>query len=290
MLLSELEHHSNIVPWQQAAAARGAEVLAVPVTESGDIDLDALDRLLDERVALVALNHVSNALGTINPVAEITRRAHAVGALTLVDGAQAVAHFDVDVQALGCDFYALSGHKMFGPTGIGALWGRRELLEKMPPFLGGGEMIELVSFAGTSYAQLPYKFEAGTPDIAGAIGLGAAVDFLRGLDRVALAAHEDHLLRLCIERGEAFGLRRVGAPRQAAAVYSFILPGAHPGDVGMLLDEQGVAVRTGHHCAQPLMSRFDVPGTVRASLAFYNDEEDIERLFDALAKARQLLI
>ena len=289
VLVSWLEHHSDIVPWQLAAQSVGAEVVPIPVTADAEIDLAALDDLLDERVRIVAVNHVSNALGTVNPVAEIARRVHAVGALLLVDGAQAVGHWDVDVQALDCDFYCFSGHKLFGPTGIGALWGRRELLEAMPPFFGGGEMIETVTFAGTTFAGLPFRFEAGTPNIAGAIGLAAAIDYLATIDRVAAAQHEEALLAATIAAAaEIPGLRRIGAPAHSAGIFSFVLDGCHPSDVGMLLDEQGIAVRTGHHCAQPLMARFDVPGTVRASFSMYNTLGDVERLIDALRRAQAL--
>jgi len=289
ILVSWLEHHSDIVPWQLVAAQAGAEVLPIPVTADAEIDLAALEDLLDERVKLVAVNHVSNALGTVNPVEEIARRAHAVGARVLVDGAQAVGHWNVDVPALGCDFYCFSGHKLFGPTGIGVLWGREELLEAMPPFLGGGEMIETVTFAGTSFAGLPFKFEAGTPNIAGAIGLAAAVDYLAGIDREAAAEHEERLLEAAIEGGATIpGLKRIGAPQRCAGIFSFLLEGCHPSDVGMLLDEQGIAVRTGHHCAQPLMARFDVPGTVRASFSMYNTMDDVERFLDALRRAQAL--
>ena len=289
VLVSWLEHHSNIVPWQLVAAATGAEVVPIPVSDSGEIDLDALDALLDDRVKLVAVNHVSNALGTVNPVAEITRRARAAGAVVLVDGAQSVAHWPVDVQALDCDFFIFSGHKLFGPTGIGVLWGREALLEAMPPFLGGGEMIETVSFTGTTFAELPFKFEAGTPNIAGAIGLAAAIDYLGGLDRAAAAEHETALLQRTLELAdEVPGLRRIGTPAHAAGIFSFLLEGTHPSDLGMLLDQQGVAVRTGHHCAQPLMDRLGIPGTVRASYSIYNTQEDVQRLFDGIHKARSL--
>lgn len=289
ILVPWLEHHAGIVPWQMAAAATGAEVVPVPVTDAGEIDLDAFDELLDERVRLVSVNQVSNALGTINPLAEIISRARAVGALVLVDGAQAVGHFPVDVQALDCDFYTFSGHKLFGPTGIGVLWGREELLEAMPPFLGGGEMIETVSFAGTSYNSLPFKFEAGTPHIAGAVGLAAAIAYLDGIDRAAAARHEEWLLRETIERtADIPGLRRVGTPAKSAGIFSFVLEGSHPSDLGMLLDEQGVAVRTGHHCAQPLMERLVVPGTVRASYSMYNTFADVEALVAAIRKAQAL--
>jgi cysteine desulfurase/selenocysteine lyase len=289
VLVSWLEHHSNIVPWQLVAAATGAEVVPIPVTDAGEIDLDALDALLDGRVKMVAINHVSNALGTVNPVQEIARRARAAGALVLVDGAQSVAHWPVDVPALGCDFYAFSGHKLFGPTGIGVLWGREELLEAMPPFLGGGEMIEQVAFPTTSFSGLPFKFEAGTPNIAGAIGLAAAVDYLAGLDREGAAAHEEALLQRTLElAAEVQGLRRIGNPDHAAGIFSFLLEGTHPSDLGMLLDQQGIAVRTGHHCAQPLMARFGIPGTVRASYSIYNTQEDVTRLFEGIRKAQRL--
>jgi cysteine desulfurase/selenocysteine lyase len=289
ILVSWMEHHSNIVPWQIVAGATGAEVIPIPVTDAGEIDLDALDTLLDERVKMVAVNHVSNALGTINPVQEICRRATAAGARVLVDGAQSIAHWPVDVEALGCDFFTFSGHKLFGPTGIGVLWGRESLLRAMPPFLGGGEMIETVSFDGTTYADLPFKFEAGTPNIAGAIGLRAAIDYVDGLDRAAAADHEAGLLGLTVElAAEVAGLRRIGTPVHAAGIFSFLLEGTHPSDLGMLLDQQGIAVRTGHHCAQPLMARFGIPGTVRASFSIYNTAEDVQRLFEGLHKARSL--
>jgi cysteine desulfurase/selenocysteine lyase len=290
ILVPALEHHSNIVPWQLVAQEKGAEVVPIAVTEKGDVDLDALDQLLDKTVKMVVMGHVSNALGTVNPVVEVVKRAHSVGAKVLIDGAQAVAHWPVDVQALGCDFYAFSGHKLFGPTGIGVLWGREELLNAMPPYQGGGEMIETVSFAGTTFNALPYKFEAGTPDIAGAIGLAAAVDYLQALDRVAAAEHEAALLAYAVEKGRACrGLRRIGEASVVAGVFSFLLEGAHPADVGMLLDQQGIAVRTGHHCAQPLMEQYGIPGTVRASFAIYNTMEDIDRLFAGLEKVKSFL-
>lgn len=289
ILVSLLEHHSDIVPWQLIAERCGAEVIPIPVTEDAEIDLDALDDLLDDRVKMVAINHVSNALGTVNPVKDIASRAHAAGALLLVDGAQAVGHWDVDVQGLGCDFYCLSGHKLFGPTGIGVLWGREELLEAMPPFLGGGEMIETVSFSGTTFNGLPFKFEAGTPNIAGAVGLAAAIDYLSGIDRVAAAQHEARLLASTIElASEIPGLKRIGKPEHSAGIFSFVMSGCHPSDLGMLLDEQGIAVRTGHHCAQPLMAHFEVPGTVRASFAMYNSQDDVVRLIEGLRKAQAL--
>ncbi len=289
ILVSYLEHHSNIVPWQLAAAATGAEVVPIPITEAGDIDLQALTGLLDERVKLVAVNHVSNALGTINPVAEISRLAHAAGAKVLVDGAQAIAHMPVDVQSIGCDFYVFSGHKLFGPTGMGVLWGQEALLDTMPPFLGGGEMIETVSFSGSTWNALPFKFEAGTPNIAGAIGMAAAIDYLAGIDIAAAAAHECSLLQQSIDlAGDIDGLRRIGNPAQTVGIFSFVLEGVHPSDLGMLLDEQGIAVRTGHHCTQPLMAHYQVPGTVRASYSLYNTADDVERLFAGIHKAKRL--
>ena len=289
VLVSYLEHHSVIVPWQLVCAERGAELVPIPVLDCGDIDLEALDQLLDERVKMVAVNHVSNAIGTVNPIAEIIEKAHAVGAKVLIDGAQAVAHWPVDVQALDCDFYTFSGHKLFGPTGIGVLWGKEALLDAMPPFLGGGEMIETVSFAGTTFNTLPFKFEAGTPHIVGAIGLAAAIDYLNGLDRHAAAAHETSLLQYTLElAGEIEGLRRIGNPDHAAGIFSFLLEGTHPSDLGMLLDQQGIAVRTGHHCAQPLMDHYGIPGTARASYSIYNTHEDVDALFAGIRKAKSL--
>lgn len=289
ILVPWLEHHSNIVPWQMAAQSVGAEVVPIPITDRGEIDLDALDALLDERVRLIAINHVSNALGTINPIETIIAKAKQIGARVLVDGAQAVGHWDVDVQALDCDFYVFSGHKLFGPTGVGALWGKRDLLDAMPPFLGGGEMIDRVSFEGTTFNELPFKFEAGTPNIAGAIGLAAAIDYLGGIDRVAAAQHEQRLLAATLTECEAIaGLRRIGSPANCAGVFSFVMDGCHPSDVGMLLNEQGIAVRTGHHCAQPLMDRLGVPGTVRASFSMYNTEEDVRSLLAGIRKVQAL--
>lgn len=290
IVLTAMEHHANIVPWQMVAEATGARILVLPVTEAGALDLDALPALLGERTRLVAVTQVSNVLGTVNPVAEIIRLAHAAGALVLVDGAQAVNHFAVDVRALDADFYAFSGHKLFGPTGIGVLYGRRALLDAMPPWQGGGEMIERVSFAGTTYAEVPWRFEAGTPHIAGAIGLGAAIEWLQALDREAAAAHERALLeRLDAGLDAIPGVRRIGTAAGRVSVASFVVEGAHPTDVGLLLDQQGVAVRAGHHCAMPLMERFGIPGTVRASLALYNTAAEVERFLQALDKAMGFL-
>lgn len=289
VLVSGMEHHSDIVPWQLICGERGAQVIPIPVTDDGEIDLEALDSLLDERVKMVAVNHVSNALGTINPVQAIAAKAHSVGALCMVDGAQAIAHWPLDVQQLGCDFYAFSGHKLFGPTGIGVLWGLEALLEAMPPFLGGGEMIDRVSFDGTTFNRLPFKFEAGTPNIGGVIGLGAAVRWVQGLDREAAEEHEQLLLRRCDELAQSVrGLRRLGPERNRVGVFSFLLEGTHPEDLGTLLDQQGIAIRTGHHCAQPLMSRFEVPGTARASFSLYNTLDEMEALFAGLKKIQEL--
>jgi cysteine desulfurase/selenocysteine lyase len=289
VLLTTMEHHSNIVPWQLVAAERGAVVRVVPIDDEGTLDLDAFRRLLGPRTRLVAVGHVSNALGTVNPVAELARAAHAVGALVLVDGAQAVAHARVDVRALDADFYAFSGHKVFGPTGIGALYGKRALLEAMPPWQGGGDMIRTVSFAGSTWADLPSKFEAGTPDVAGAVGLGAALAWFAALPFDAVAAHEADLLAYGTEvLRRVPGLRLVGTSPHKASVLSFTLEGVHPHDIGTLLDLEGVAVRTGHHCAQPVMERYGVPATARASLALYNLRDDLDALVAALSKVRAL--
>ncbi|BCD96587.1 cysteine desulfurase / selenocysteine lyase [Marinagarivorans cellulosilyticus] len=291
ILVSELEHHANIVPWQILAQKKGAKVVPIPLTDAGDIDQQAFTALLTDKVKLLAVSHVSNALGSVNPVKAMVAQAKEKGITTLLDGAQAVAHFPIDVQALGCDFYVFSGHKLFGPTGIGVLWGQKELLASMPPYQGGGEMIETVSFEGTTFNGLPFKFEAGTPHIEGVIGFGAAIDFLATLNHEQVAAHEADLMAYIIEQAKACtGLTLIGQAAHQAGAFSFLLEGAHPADVGMLLDQQGIAVRTGHHCAQPLMSRFNIPGTVRASLSIYNTRDDIDRLFAGLEKAKQFLL
>ncbi|MCL5042904.1 MAG: cysteine desulfurase [Gammaproteobacteria bacterium] len=291
VLVSAMEHHANIVPWQMVAADCGASVEPIPVDETGTLDMQALRFMLEDgRVKMVACGHVSNALGSINPVEEIVALAHGAGALCLLDGAQAIGHFSVDVQALDCDFYVFSAHKLFGPTGVGVLYGKSALLQAMPPWQGGGEMIETVSFAGSTWNQLPWKFEAGTPDIAGVIGFGAAIDYVQALDRAAAEAHELDLLHYAESRArEVPGLRLIGTSADKVAVMSFLLEGAHPADVGTLLDQQGVAVRTGHHCAQPIMDQFAIPGTVRASFSIYNTRADVDRLFVALEKVRQFL-
>ncbi|WMS87601.1 aminotransferase class V-fold PLP-dependent enzyme [Pleionea litopenaei] len=291
ILVSALEHHSNIVPWQIVCEQTGAELRVIPVNAAGEIELDEYYAMLNESVKFVSVNHVSNALGSINPVKEIIDAAHKIGAKVMIDGAQAVPHFAIDVQTLDCDFYAFSGHKLFAPTGIGVLYGKEQLLEQMQPYQAGGEMIEVVSFNGTSYNKLPYKFEAGTPNIAGAIGLGAAIDYLNQLDRPALLAYEDRLLAMATEKAKAIGgITLVGTAKNKTGVMSFLLDGAHPHDVGTLLDQQGIAVRTGHHCAMPIMQQFKIPGTIRASFSFYNNESDVKRLFTALEKAKSFLI
>lgn len=290
VLISSLEHHANIVPWQQVCRRTGATLRVLPLREDASLDTSRLDEFITERTRIVAVVHVSNALGVINPIDEIIRRARTVGAAVLIDAAQAVAHFPIDVRQMDCDFLVFSGHKLFGPTGIGALYGRQALLEAMPPYQTGGEMIETVSFETSTWNQLPYKFEAGTPHIAGAVGLGAALDWLTAQDRAALLAHENDLRDYVTERARAFsGLRIIGDTPSKVATLSFLLDGAHPNDVGTLLDQQGVAVRTGHHCTMPLMNLLGIPGTIRASFAPYNSRDDIDRLFAALEKAARFL-
>lgn len=291
ILVSAMEHHSNIVPWQLIAAVTGAKVEAIPVDANGNINMLAFDAMLDANVKMVAVGHVSNSMGTVNPVEKIVVLAHAVGARVLIDGAQALSHWAVDVQALNCDFYVFSAHKLFGPTGLGVLYGKEDLLNAMPPYQGGGEMIETVSFAGTTFNQLPYKFEAGTPDIAGAIGLGAAIDYLNAINRIAAAKHEQALLTYAEEKARATpGMKLVGTATHKTSVMSFLIEGTHPADVGVLLDKQGIAVRTGNHCAQPIMDQYGIPGTVRASFSFYNTFEEVDRLFAAIEKAKTFLV
>jgi cysteine desulfurase/selenocysteine lyase len=289
VLISWLEHHSNIVPWQILCEQTGANLRVAAINELGEIDLDSFDTLLTERTRIVAVSHVSNALGTVNPIRQIIQQAHAVGAVVLIDGAQAIPHFAVDVQELDCDFYVFSSHKMFGPTGSGVLYGRRSLLEQMPPYRGGGDMIASVTFAKTTYNQLPYKFEAGTPNIAGVVGMGAAIDYLNSIDRVAALAHEDEVLAYATERlREVPGTRIVGEAREKTGVLSFIVANAHPHDVGTVLDREGIAVRTGQHCAQPVMDRYGIAATIRASLAIYNTRDDIDALIKGLARVREV--
>ena len=289
ILITALEHHSNIVPWQLLCEEKGALLRVVPITTDGDVILDEFERLLNSRTKLVAISHISNALGTVNPVAEMIRMAHRINAHVLVDGAQAVPHASVDVQALDCDFYAFSGHKLYGPTGVGVLYGKAALLEAMPPYQGGGDMIRTVSFTKTTYNSLPYKFEAGTPDIAGVIGLGAAVDYVTniGLDRIAV--YENELLGYATEQiRKISGLRIVGTAMNRAGLVSFVLEGVHPHDLGTILDRNGIAARAGHHCAMPVMDLFGIPGTTRASFAFYNTREEIDALVAAILKAREV--
>ncbi|MCB1953781.1 MAG: cysteine desulfurase [Zoogloeaceae bacterium] len=289
ILITTLEHHSNIVPWQMLCEQTGAVLKVAPVNEIGEVELAGFDALLSPRTRLVAITHISNALGTINPVAEMVEHAHAVGAVVLVDGAQAVAHQAVDVQALGCDFYAFSGHKLYGPTGIGVLYGRAELLAAMPPWQGGGDMIRTVSFERSTYAEAPQRFEAGTPNIAGAVALAAAIDYVQALGMKRIVAHEHALLEHATAALRAIpGLRMVGTAANKAGILSFMIEHIHPHDLGTILDSEGVAIRAGHHCAMPLMTRFGIPGTARASLAIYNDETDIAALVTAIEKAQAL--
>jgi cysteine desulfurase / selenocysteine lyase len=283
VIVTAMEHHSNIVPWQLLCEEKGARVIAAPITGAGELDLDAFERLLTDRTRIVALAHVSNTLGTINPVDAIVDLAHRRGIPVLVDGAQAVAHMPVDVQALDCDFYAFSGHKVFGPTGIGVLYGKLPLLESMPPYQGGGDMISSVTFERTCYNAVPYRFEAGTPHIAGAVGLAAALDYLDRLDLNQVAAYERDLLAYAIASLSALpGVRLVGTAAEKAAVLSFLVDGVHPHDVGTVLDRDGIAIRAGHHCCQPLMDRLGVPATARASLALYNTRAEVDALAESV--------
>jgi len=289
VLITAMEHHSNIVPWQLICAERGAVLRVAPMNKRGEVLMDDFARLLSPRTKLVAVAHVSNSLGTINPIADIVRLAHAKGAAVLVDGAQAAPHAPIDVRALGVDFYTVSGHKMFGPTGIGLLYGTTERLEALPPYQGGGDMIKTVTFAKTTYAEPPAKFEAGTPNIAGAIGLGAAIDYLRGLDWEAVQAHERDLLTYATERlGALPEVDLVGTAAHKASVVSFTVRGVHAHDVGTIVDQEGVAIRTGHHCTQPVMDFFGVPATARASLAFYNTRADVDALVSAVQKVTRV--
>jgi cysteine desulfurase/selenocysteine lyase len=290
LLVSAMEHHSNIVPWQMACEKTGAMLKVIPMNSMGELEMDVFDQLLSERTRLVFCNHVSNALGTINPIKEIITKAHAVGAAVLVDGAQAAPHFKVDVQKLDVDFYTLSAHKVCGPTGIGLLYGKRSWLEKLPPYQGGGEMIAEVSFEKTTYADLPHKFEAGTPNIAGGIAFGAAIDYMNQIGFEAIAAYEEELLVYATNQLKQIeGMEFIGEATNKASVISFNLRGIHPYDVGSILDKLGIAVRTGHHCAQPVMQHFNVPGTVRASFAFYNTKEEIDIFVEGVKTAQRML-
>ena len=289
LLVSAMEHHSNIVPWQILAEQSGATLKVIPMNERGELRLDEYQKLLTPRARLVAVAHISNSLGTINPIKEMVRLAHAQGVPVLVDGAQGAPHLVIDVQDLDCDFYTVSGHKMFAPTGVGVLYGKAAHLEAMPPYQGGGDMIRSVTFAKTTYAPIPAKFEAGTPDIGGVVGLGAAVDYLRALDRKAAAAHEQDLLEYATTRlATVGGLSIVGTAAHKASVISFVLEGIHAHDVGTIVDQAGVAIRTGHHCTQPVMEFFNVPATARASFAFYNTREEVDVLVEALQGVRKV--
>ena len=289
IVITHMEHHSNIVPWQLLCEQVGARLRVAPIDDSGTLQLDELQRLMGPRTRLVSVVHLSNSLGTINPVGDIVAMARARGIPVLIDGSQAVYHMPVDVQALGCDFYVCTGHKLYGPTGIGVLYGREALLEQMPPYQGGGDMIRSVTFEKTTYAELPHKFEAGTPHIAGAVGLGAAVDYILGVGFDALAPHEADLLAYgTAALAEVKGLRIIGTAARKASILAFVMKGAHPHDVGTIVDTEGVAVRTGHHCTQPIMDRFGVPATARASVAMYNTREEIDALVRALHRVREV--
>lgn len=292
VLVSSMEHHSNIVPWQMACSEVGAQLCVIPVAANGELQLEKLDELIGDRTKLVAVVHASNALGTINPIKEIIKKAHTVGAKVLIDGAQASSHLQIDVQDLNCDFYAMSAHKMYGPTGVGILYGKRKMLESLPPYMGGGEMIKEVSFAGTTYNDIPYKFEAGTPNIADVVAFGKAIDFVNGLGKPKIEAHELQLLKHGAEKLALIdGLRFIGTAHHKVSVISFVVDGIHHFDLGMLLDAKGIAVRTGHHCTQPLMDSYGIEGTVRASFAVYNtiDEVDyfVENLGQVIKKMRK---
>jgi cysteine desulfurase/selenocysteine lyase len=290
ILVTTMEHHANIVPWQILGDRAGAKLKVAPITESGELIVEKFVELLTPRVKLAGVVHVSNVLGTINPVAELARAARKRGIPLLVDGSQALPHMPVDVRALGCDFYALTGHKMFGPTGTGALWARKEILREMPPFFGGGEMIRDVRFGGTTYADPPHRFEAGTPNIAGFVGLGAAIDYIESIGRDRIAVAERDLLDYATSALKTVpGLRIIGEAKHKAAVISFLIDGVHAHDLATLLDHEGIAVRSGHHCAHPLMQFYGVPATCRASFAFYNTGEEIDRFIEAIARVRKML-
>lgn len=291
IIISTLEHHSNIVPWQVLCEEKGAILKVIPITDNGELELDAFEKLLTDKVKLVSIVQVSNALGTVNPVKQIIDMAHRAGAVVLVDGAQSSVHLDIDVVEMDTDFFAFSSHKLYGPTGIGVLYGKKELLETMPVFQGGGEMIKEVSFEKTTYNELPYKYEAGTPNIADTVAFKAALDFINETGKAAIRKHEDELLAYATAKLEAIeGLRIVGKAKEKVSVVSFVIDKAHPQDIGILLDNRGIAVRTGHHCTQPLMQRLGIPGTIRASFAAYNTREEIDELVTGLQKAIKLLV
>ncbi len=290
IIISAMEHHANIVPWQVAAQRSGAKLVVAPINEKGELNVVMYKKLLNNKTAIDAMTHVSNTLGTINDVKEIVHCAQQVGAITVIDGAQAIGHDCVDVQDLDCDFYAFSGHKLFGPTGIGVLFGKEARLEQLPPFQTGGEMIKTVTFQQATWNALPYKFEAGTPNVAGAIGLSAAIDYLNNIDRAGAIAHEQRLMNYCIALAQDMhGITLYGTASNKMAIFSFLLGDAHPSDVGTLLNQQGIAVRTGHHCTMPLMNELGISGTVRASFSLYNTEEEVAMLFTALAKAKTFI-
>ena len=290
VLITHLEHHANIVPWQLACQRTGAQLKVIPIDENGDLCLDELDRLVSPKTKIMAFNHISNALGTVNDVRYLCAYAQARGILTLIDGAQAIAHTEVDVQELGCDFYVFSGHKLYGPTGVGVLYGREDLLNSLPPYQGGGDMIEEVTFEGSTYKPVPSRFEAGTPNIAGAIGLAAAVDYVQGLGLATIHAYESDLIQYGVEALSTVpNLKLIGTPQNRASAISFIIDHTHPHDVGTLLDGYGIAVRVGHHCAQPIMSRFGVSATTRASIGVYNQKSDFDHLAKSLHKVIRML-
>ncbi|MDJ0958098.1 MAG: cysteine desulfurase [Arenicellales bacterium] len=290
ILITEMEHHSNIVPWQMLCQQTGAELKVAPMNDNGELILEEYEKLLNPRTKLVGMVYVSNALGTINPVKQMVKMAHKVGAVTVVDGAQAVAHIPIDVKDLDCDFFAMSSHKVYGPTGMGALYGKERILEEMPPFQGGGDMIDYVSFEKTTFNKLPYKFEAGTPHIAGAVGFEAALKYVQNLGLGVISAHERGVLQYATQRIlEIPGVRIIGTAGLKCSILSFVLNDVHPSDIGTILNLHGVAVRTGHHCAMPVMQHFDVPGTVRASIGLYNNREDIDIFIEALTRAKQML-
>ena len=290
IIISTLEHHSNIVPWQIVCQSTGAKLKIAPVNDAGELIFEEYEKLVNKKTKLVALTHISNALGTVNPVQKLTKVAKEVGAVVLIDGAQSIIHAKIDVQAIGCDFYVFSGHKALGPTGIGVLYGREDVLQSMEPWQSGGDMIKTVSFEETTYNEIPYKFEAGTPNIAGAIGLSEALNYFSQFDLEKVEQHEHCLLNKAIQRALSIpNLQLVGTAKNKSSICSFVVEGVHPNDLGTLLDQQGVAIRSGHHCAMPLMSRLNVPGTARASFAFYNSQEDVDRVFDAIEKALFIL-
>lgn len=290
ILVSEMDHHSNIVPWQMVAERTGARVIPVPITDSGELRMDLFENMLSVRTKIVAIAHVSNVLGTVNPIKPIIDKAHAIGAKVLIDGAQAIAHIKVDVQALDADFYAFSGHKIYAPNGIGVLWGKRVVLESMPPFMGGGEMIENVSFEKTTYNRLPYKYEAGTPDYVGSRALASALDYISGIGIESIAEYEHQLTVYATEKLlDIEGVRIIGTAENKSSVISFVVDGIHPYDIGSMLDKFGIAIRTGHHCAEPLMNRYSIPGTVRASFSFYNTMQEIDYFIASLNRILTIL-